>query len=1110
MLNSPKFLGLVILFSLLGTTISFSTAPITLAQSVEEANQGDRQSTANEYLQRGIRHYQADEHAEALLAFQQALQLYREIGDRTAEGATLANLGHLYKSLQQYDQAIEFYQQGYQLLQEQGKLSGAAGALLGIGNTYREQELFEQAAEVYLQALDICRHSTDLYCEATVLRRVGAAYHDLGQYEVAIRTFTQMLSLAQTLESRKHEKEALEHLGWAYRALENPEQAIGYYQQFLALARELEDQAGTDRALGHLAALHQALHQYEEEISFLQQDLALVQAMGDRAREILIFSDIGTAYVALGDYPTAIEYYQQNLTIARELGDRAEEASALNNLGVAYSNLSQYDNAINAQQQNLAIAQELGDRHAEGLALTNLGTIYHQQGRYEQAIALYQSHLSIVQTLGDRAREGAIFRNLGIAYKELDRYQQAINTLQQGLSIAQEVDDEEGIVNAQLNLGTIYRSLGQYFRALELYELALDMAETRQDRALQAKVLGNLGIVHRGLKQYSEAIAFFEQSLELSRQLGNQSDQASTLHSLGILHRRLGDYAKAIGFFGRSLAIHQEIGDRAGKVSNLRNLGLIALGQGHNEQALQFLQESIAIAEEVGDRSGAGYAHAYLGLLYAQQSQLTNAELLTKAEVELRTAIALRQDLIPTELEPVNQLSLLNNWGDEYSTLQLVLAFQNKPLEALEVSEAGRSRALVTQLARQLSPEVAEKISLDPPTLAQMQHIAREQNATLVEYSLMMDGFVFIWVIQPDGTIETRIGHEATLQDSFANIIATLEDLRGDRGHSSVASTQTPFTDEETIQIALKQLHELLIDPISDLMPANETERIIFIPHQALFRVPFAALMDGDNRYLIEKHTILTAPSIQSLSLTRQHRLRIDQTPRNKALVVGNPTLSHALKRMYGWRSLSGATQEAQTISRDLESHQIPVTLLLAEDATESAVLEKLHSARYVHLATHGSLAGRLDQSQTQSTQMQYHHIPGFIALAEDTSEALSQIGSEAGVLTANEMIQHTRKYPLNAELVVLSACQTGQGPVTSDGTYDLSWSILAAGAPSLVVSLWDVSDLATQRLMTEFYQHMLLSGDKAQALRQAILTTMEEFPEVKNWAAFRLIGEAE
>ncbi len=258
---------------------------------------------------------------------------------------------------------------------------------------------------------------------------------------------------------------------------------------------------------------------------------------------------------------------------------------------------------------------------------------------------------------------------------------------------------------------------------------------------------------------------------------------------------------------------------------------------------------------------------------------------------------------------------------------------------------------------------------------------------------------------------------------------------------------------------------------------------MIFIPQQALFLVPFPALPSGDRKYLIEKHTILTYLSIQVLDLTRQKREKVKQVGAKNAVVVGNPTMTKVSPALglppELLPSLPGAEKEAIVIAPLLNSQAVA-----GNKATKAAIIQKLPTAKIVHLATHG-LA---DDVQG---------LGSWIALAPSIKDN--------GLLTAEEIIN----LQLNAELVVMSACETGKGKITGDGVIGLSRSWISAGVPTVVVSLWFVPDAPTQYLMTEFYQNMQQSPDKAQALRRAMLATMKQNPNPRDWPAFTMIGEA-
>ena len=258
--------------------------------------------------------------------------------------------------------------------------------------------------------------------------------------------------------------------------------------------------------------------------------------------------------------------------------------------------------------------------------------------------------------------------------------------------------------------------------------------------------------------------------------------------------------------------------------------------------------------------------------------------------------------------------------------------------------------------------------------------------------------------------------------------------------------------------------------------------------------MPFPALKDDNGDYLIENHTILTAPSIQVLQLTHDIAASRSAASTDNPVIVGNPTMPTVtfLSEAGNFEdvqlsSLFGAQQEAQAVAEFLDA---PV--LIGADATEAIVKQQIASADLIHLATHGLLEyGDPRETGARDT-------PGAIALAPG--------GGEDGLLTSSEILL----MDLQADLVVLRACDTGRGRITGDGVIGLSRSFVAAGVPSSIVSLWAVPDAPTADLMTEFYQQRAQGQTKAQALRQAMLITMQTHPDPRDWAAFTLIGESE
>ncbi len=969
------------------------------------------------------------------------------------------------------------FQASQVLAQTPADREAEAYRLLQQGFEQLKNNQIETALQSCQQALIIYREIKDRFNEARTLILQGGAYIVLGDKVRAIASLEQGLAIAKEINNQNLEKIAQENLQLAQNqsdprkvkadgllnqgiSLLNTSQfeaALQSFQQALIIYREIKDRQGQGNALGNLGIVYQYLGDYAKAIDYEQKTLAITLQIKDRKGEAAALGNLGIDYYSLGDYAKAIDYHQQSLAIAREIKDRLGEGQSLGNLGLAYDALGDYTKAIDYHQQRLAIAREIKDRLSEGAALGNLGVVYYSLGDYAKAIEYHQQSLAIAREIKDRLGEGAALGNLGVAYDALGDYAKAIEYHQQRLAIAREIKDRLGEGQSLGNLGIAYNALGDYTKAIEYYQQTLVIAREIKDRNGEGNALGNLGSTYSNLGDYAKAIEYYQQTLVIAREIKDRNGEGKSLGNLGSTYFNLGDYAKAIEYHFSSLAIAREIKDLNGEGQSLNNLG-------------------------------------YTFYKFAK---------LPEAEKTLRTGIdvweSLRGQLGKNDSYKV---SIFEQQANSYRTLQRVLIAQNKTKEALEISERGRSRAFVELLTSRLSNKNIGQIP-EKPTLSLLQQIGKQHSSTLVEYSIIGDYFkvqgkqewreseLYIWVIKPTGEVTFR---KTDLKPLWQKENTTLDNLVT-TSRNFIGATSTPFrggiiprenADKSKAKQKFQQLHKLLIEPIADLLPKQETEKVIFIPQSSLFLVPFAALQDADGKYLIEKHTILTSPSIQVLDLTYKQKQRTGTKPieGKDTLIVGNPTMPFLAPKIgetpQQLTSLPGAEIEAVAISKLLKTEP-----LIRKKATESIVVKRLPQARFIHLATHGL----------------FDDIQGL-----NSGIALAPSGKDDGLLTASEILD----LKLNAELVVLSACDTGRGRLTGDGVIGLSRSLISAGIPSVLVSLWSVPDAPTALLMTEFYQNLQKGSDKAQALRQAMLTTMKNNPKPVDWAAFTLIGEAE
>ncbi|MEH2061705.1 MAG: CHAT domain-containing tetratricopeptide repeat protein [Nostoc sp.] len=503
-------------------------------------------------------------------------------------------------------------------------------------------------------------------------------------------------------------------------------------------------------------------------------------------------------------------------------------------------------------------------------------------------------------------------------------------------------------------------------------------------------------------------------------------------------------------------------------------------------QALNHTQESLKIAREIQALGAEGDALNNLGGIHFKFGNLGEAEKFLRTAMEAWESIRARLGD-----NDAYKVSVFEEQARTYRLLQKVLIAQNKITEALEVAERGRARAFVELLASRLSPSENPESTIASPTLQQIKQMAKAQNATLVEYSIIGDEFkvegklgfadseLYIWVIKPTGevafsSVDLKPLWQTENTTTLEDLVLVTRNAIGVRGQNRKAKPENPeYSEEGRLSQCLKRLHQILIQPIADLLPTEVNAKVIFIPQGSLFLVPFSALQDDSDQYLIEKHTILTAPSIQVLQLTRQQQAKVNQAALTEVLVLGNPTMPRDLDR------LPGAKKEAEAIALLFQTPAIT-----GSNGTKKVIVEKMPKARIIHLATHGLL----DNNRGLGSAI-----------------ALAPSGNDNGLLTAEEILD----LKLNAELVVLSACDTGRGRLTGDGVIGLSRSFISAGVPSVIVSLWAIPDSATAELMTNFYKNLQHNSDKAQSLRQAMLMPIQQHSHPKNWAAFTLIGEA-
>lgn len=831
--------------------------------------------------------------------------------------------------------------------------------------------------------------------------------------------------------------------------------------------------------------------QYEAAIASWQAALEIFRAIGNRQGEAFALLNQGDAYLEISRYEDAIQVYNEALPIFRDRKDQKREAKALTHQGIAYSSLSRYEDAIRVHNEALSLYRNLKDRNGEALVLVNRGIAYFTLSRHEEAIRAFNEALPIFRDLKDRNGEASALMNRGAVYLEISRYEDANRAYTEALPIFRDLKDRNGEAQTLINQGNVYFQLSRYEEAIRAYTEALLIFQATKDRSNEAIALANRGNIYRDLALYKEALQDYDEALRIFRVIKDRNGEAFALANRGSAYFKLSRYEDAIRAYTEALPIFRAIKNRNGEASALMNRGTVYRSLSRYEDAIQAYNEALPIARSTRNRNSEATVLNNLGSVHFKRQQFV------EAERSLRSAIAVHEAIRLDRLSEENKISLFETQARSYRLLEQVLIAQNQPETALTISEWGRSKALVERLSQQLQPSLSQTTS-QAPTINALTQIARSQNATLVEYSLIYDDQnqatqLYIWVVQPSGKIAFRQVDLAVALPKQCSSIAQL--VRNSRDSIGVRSPNSDWlvVDEKAqknpcIQsdsdTNLKTLYQLLIEPIASLLPTDPNQHVVFIPDRTLFLVSFPALKAANGQFLIEKHTIRTTSSIQLLGKTRALK---SQPKGQGALIVGNPFMPNDPTSIQAKQlsNLPNAEAEARAVALQLRSSLFNAQALIGKAGTKQTVIQQLAGKKIIHLATHGSFYDR-------------NGLKSWLAFTPSKNDD--------GILTAEEVAQ----MKLSADLVVLSACDTGRGKVTGDGVIGLSRSFIAAGVPSVIVSLWAVPDAPTAELMKVFYQQLQQQPDKAQALRQAMLTTLKQHPNPKNWAAFTLIGEAQ
>ena len=1116
---------------------------------------GDRAGEGRMLYEIGNVYLSLGEKQKAVDSYAQALPIARAIGNRQAEAKILAAAGLAYKSLGKWRKAIDFYNQALPLARALGDRSGEAAISLDLGYSYDSLGEAPKALEFYNQALPLFRAVGDRRGEATALTDIGSVYNSLGEKQKALDIYNQALTIHRETGDRDGEAATIYSIGHYYNSLGEYKKALDFYNQALTLFRAVGDRRGEATTLTGVGSVYYSLGEKRKALDIYNQALTIHRETGDRRVEAATLGSIGVVYRSLGESQKALDFCNQALTLSRATGNRREEAAALGNIGLIYDSLGEYQKALDIYNQALTIHRETGDRSGEAATLNSVGYHYDSLGERQKALDFYNQAMTLSRAIGDRRVEAATLNNFGDLYRSLGEKRKAVDFYLQALTLSRAIGNRSGEAAALNNFGFVYDSLGEKQKALDFYNQALSLYRSVGDRDGEATTLGNIGAIYHALGEKQKALDFYNQALPIRRAIGDRRGEGITLNNIGDLYRLLGEYQKALDLYNRALTFHRAIGARDGEaviLTNIavtkRDLGNFDESRSHVESALKII-ESIR-AEVVSKDLRASYLATaqspyefYINLLMRmrsrepakghdaealQASERYHARSLIESLTEARVDI--RRGADPKLLAQERSLQQRLNAKAEEALRVSASGADDTQLEARrqEIDALTIELQQVQTQIRQTSPRYLALTQPQPLTLAEIQRQALDADTLLLEYSLGEERS-YLWAVTPATINSYELPRRDEIEAAAQRVYELLSKAHSQRAQAARPGVSASKKAGEEYLAAATSLSRILLGPVATQLGKK---RLLIVADGMLHYIPFGALPDPNNlkesggiwQPLLVDHEIVNMPSASTIAVLRSELAGRKPAAKTMA-VLADPVFSRDDERV---KRGPGSAEQRDAQRDPLDESRARILVQIGGGAPDDLRIKRLPFTRQeaeaiMALAPAGAgikaldfEASRATATSNQLSQYRYLHFATH-GLADSERPELSAIvlslydeqgRPQDGFLRAHEVYN----LDLPAELVTLSACETGLGKLTrGEGLVSLTRGFMYAGAARVVVSLWSVSDRATAELMTKFYRRILAGGERPAAALRAAQVEMwrdKRWEAPYYWAAFTLQGE--
>jgi CHAT domain-containing protein/Tfp pilus assembly protein PilF len=1060
----------------------------------------------------------------------QAVTLYHELGNQIEEIGILAriikNVGSTYSNLNEKQNAIKFLNESLPKARVAKNKRFEASSLYFIGYVYDNLGERKKAIEFYTQAVALHRELGNRTEEARILNIVGRTYSNLNDKQNSLKFLNEALSAAKIAKNKIYEAESLQLIGIVYDNSGEKKKSLEFYTQAVVVYREISNRTEEARTLNNIGSVYDDLNDKQNALKFLSEAQLISRAAKNKNQESRSIQLIGIVYDNSGEKKKSLEFYKQAITLYREIGDRDGEARNLNNIGSTLNDIGENQKALETLNQALELAKSLNNRNQEIKSNQYIARTYFSIQEYDKAILSMERAVKISKEIGDKTNEAATLSFLSLTHVLNGEPRKAIQYLEKVQPLLNP-EDEARYADFYAFKGLIYVFLGNHQQATKSLSQALEVSRKVGNRQQEASILYFLAY-SSDLDDRSndlESLKYLEQALPIFHQIKSDDFEAYTLLAISDFYIRLKRNEQALSLLKEASLIFEKNKNELGKAAVISLETFLDRNFNSSNEKLSSIEKMIDLIE---------FTRGKMVDLQSKTTLLSESQYLYKLHTDLLMALNVQQpdrdyaERAFQSAEKSRARSLLDSLSEDRNELRKgadknLLEQEQKLLDRISVqnifgfgvfnsmnikssllSTGEGNQNLISQIQelqtkiRLSSPNYSALVQAQPLNIREVQQQVLDSNTLLLEYSLGQDQS-YLWAVTPTSFTSYILPGAEVIENAAKHLQNLLSN---------------PAAKAIEISEASNKLSQILLDPVAAQLGSK---RLLIVGDGALQSLPFSVLNNPNapQQPLLTNHEIVASPSASVIAVLRREHQTRKLAPQQIA-IFADPvfTLNSGKVASSGRTSTEEERTFSVTLKKTLRDSGISLTPLPGS-RREAEKIISLVSPSTAQLKT-GFDANRLNATAPDLSQYRIIHFATHGILNSTNPELSGLVLSlfDKNGKPQDGFLKLIDIYNLNlpAELVVLSACQTGLGKnIRGEGLVGLTRGFMYAGAKSVLVSQWKVNDESTAELMSLFYTKLLKEKMPPAAALRAAQLELRQNPKWQSpyyWAAFTLQGE--